>query len=226
MGAAVPGTPEMAVVPWVALAERHGGGRQAAGVDHVDADRRHVAAWGRDQAALERERRDAGEQVAAVLPVGDDGIVHNHLEEVVVDVGRVRTGAPDHRDLARQRVGATHAVDLPLVGRSHDPEQEIVAARRVPRQVVGQEIEALGRPAAHDHAPDPVVHGVSVHDVHIIVDNVAHARFPGGMVPLRAIVVTIACTTKGGQHEQGTLEDHRRCRRACACGRCLWRRRR
>ena len=47
----------------------------------MDPDRR-----GRGQAALDRERADPGEQVAAVLPVGDGGLVDSNLQEEVIDV--------------------------------------------------------------------------------------------------------------------------------------------
>ena len=39
------------------------------------------------QPALDGERADPGEDVAAVLPVADRGLVHAELQEQVVDVG-------------------------------------------------------------------------------------------------------------------------------------------
>ena len=58
----------------------------------------------------------------------------------------------DDADLAGERVGAAHAVDLARVGRAHDGQQQAVARRRVGGQVVGEEIGALGGAAAHHHA--------------------------------------------------------------------------
>ena len=46
---------------------------------------------GVDQATLDRERADPGQQVAAVLPVGDRGLTDADLQEQVIDV-RVRPG--------------------------------------------------------------------------------------------------------------------------------------
>ena len=40
-----------------------------------------------DETALHGERADAGEDVAAVLLIGDDRFVDEHLQEQVVDVG-------------------------------------------------------------------------------------------------------------------------------------------
>ena len=42
------------------------------------------------------------------------------------------------------------------VGRPHDPQQQVVALGRVGGQVGGEEVQPLGRPAAHLHGPDPV----------------------------------------------------------------------
>src|SRR5262249_55961704 len=66
-----------------------GGGRGAGDtvrVHHADPYARLVGD-GLDGATLDRERADAGQGVAAVLPVADRGLVDAELEEQVVDVG-------------------------------------------------------------------------------------------------------------------------------------------
>jgi hypothetical protein len=117
-----------AVDPRVALIGRHAAG----GLDRRDGDLtgvlhedRHASlvAGRADQPALDRERADAGKDVAAVLRVGDDGLVDEHLQEQVVDVDPLTLALLHHRDLAGQRIGAAHAVDLARVGRAHHAEQ-------------------------------------------------------------------------------------------------------
>ena len=49
------------------------------------------------EAALDRERPDAGEQVAAVLAVGHDRLVDADLEEQVLDIDVVVVGAARRR---------------------------------------------------------------------------------------------------------------------------------
>ena len=138
--------------------ERERGGGEAVGVDHEDPHRRRVRLRvGGDEPALDRERPDAGQQVAAVLLVGDDRLVDEDLQEQVVDVGVGAIGRADHRDLAGQRVGAADPVDLARVGRAHDPHQQLVALRRVGGQVVGEEVRALRRATPHQHAAHTLI---------------------------------------------------------------------
>ena len=56
------------------------------------------------QPPLDGERADPGEDVAAVLPVADRGLVHPELQEQVVDVGVGVLRRADDGDLARERV--------------------------------------------------------------------------------------------------------------------------
>ena len=111
-----------------------------------------------DEAALDGERPDAGEQVAAGLRVADGRGVDADLQEQVVDVDPFGRRGRHDRDLAGERVGAADAVDLARVGRSHDPQQQVVARCRVARQVRREEVRALRRAAAHEHAADAVAH--------------------------------------------------------------------
>src|SRR5690606_35032952 len=58
----------------------------------------------------------------------------------------------EDRNLGGERIGAAHAVDLAIVRRAHDPQQEGVAGGSVLRQVVRKEEGSLGGAAAHPHA--------------------------------------------------------------------------
>ena len=131
------------------------GGDDPVGVHHPDPDARLVIAGGH-QAALDRERPDAGQDVAAVLLVGDDRLVDHDLQEQVIDVDAGQPGRCDDRDLGRQRVRPADPVDLPRVGRPHDPQQQVIPLAGIGGEVVGQEVQPLGRPAPHLHGPDPV----------------------------------------------------------------------
>ena len=83
------------VVANLATWRLHMGDGQRLRVLHPDPHRRHVT--GRlDQPFLEGERANAGEQVAAVLVVGDLCAVWPHLQEQVVDIG-VRRGPTSPR---------------------------------------------------------------------------------------------------------------------------------
>jgi hypothetical protein len=144
-----------------------GGGGRAAGVDHVDPDRR----LGR-QSTLHRERSDAGQQVAAVLPVRDGGCLDAHLQEQVIDVSMSPGRTTDHRHLGGQRMRPADAVDLPGVRAAHDAQQQIIPLGRIRGQVLGQEVRPLRRPAAHQHAPHAVIR--------------AHQRFPPACIRRRA----------------------------------------
>src|SRR5690606_1651295 len=86
-------------------------------------------------------------------------LLHADLEEQVVDV-RVRVaGGGHHRHLAGEGVRAADAVDLARVRGPHDAQQQVVPLGRVGRQVVRQEVGALGRAAAHQHAAQSAAHG-------------------------------------------------------------------
>ena len=104
--------------------KRRGG--DAVRVDHVDPGTHNVN-WfvdrGIDQASFECERPDAGEQVAAVLLIGDGRLIDADLQEQIVDVSIVAVRPSDDRDLAGERMGTTDAVDLARVRRAHRPEQ-------------------------------------------------------------------------------------------------------
>ena len=57
-----------------------------AGVDHVDAHGR-LAVLGRDQPPLDRGGADTGQDIAAALRIADKGLVDEHLQEQVIDIG-------------------------------------------------------------------------------------------------------------------------------------------
>ena len=92
----------------------------------MDGDPR-LGAGNRHQPALDGEGPDAGKDIAAILGICDDGLVHENLEEQIVHVDPF-TGRPGHHGhLAGQRIGPAHAVNLAGIGRSHYAEQESVA---------------------------------------------------------------------------------------------------
>ena len=102
---------------------------------------------------------DPGEQIAAVLAVGDEAFTDAELQEQVLQIGTIVARRRDDGDLRRERVGAPDAVDLTRVGRAHDPQQELVAFGRISGEIVAQEVGTLRRAASHDHAAHPIAHG-------------------------------------------------------------------
>ena len=135
---------------------RHG---DLVGVLHEDGHRR-LDVLSLDQVALDGEGANAGQDVAAVLRIGNDGLIDEDLQEQVIDVDAWTRRALDHRNLRGQWIGAAHAVDLAAVGRAHDAEQKLVARRHVARQIAGKKIAALGSAAAHPHAAHALDRGV------------------------------------------------------------------
>ena len=80
-----------------------------------------------------------GPTPASMLPqfwrVADLGLGRPHLQEQVVDVGVGARRRADDGDLAGERVGAAHAVDLARVRRAHRGEQHAIARRAIGGQV-------------------------------------------------------------------------------------------
>jgi hypothetical protein len=127
-------------------------------VEHADTNRQITVLGCVQQAALDGERADAGEKIAAVLPIRNHVVVDADLEEQVIDVCVVVGGHRDHGDLRGQRVGAADAVDLAGVGRTHDPLKERVACGALGGQVVAQEVGALRGATSKNHASDALGH--------------------------------------------------------------------
>ena len=88
-GAAVPGTPAIATSPRYSTRPPGVGKVATAMLSELTMRIRTLVSPSRrgHQPPLDRERADAGEDVAAVLPVADRGLVHAELQEQVVDVG-------------------------------------------------------------------------------------------------------------------------------------------
>ena len=151
-GAAVPGTPAMATSPRYST-RPSGVGKVATAMLSELTMRIRTLVSGvlrGHQPAFDGERADPGEDVAAVLPVADRGLVHPELQEQVVDVGVGVLRRADDGDLAGQRGGAAEPVDLAGVGRAHQPQQQVVAGGRVGRQVARLEVQpARGAAAQH-----------------------------------------------------------------------------
>ena len=117
---------------------------------------------GGDQAALDRERADAGEDVAAILRVGDDRLVDEDLQEQIVDIDARR--ARNCETTATLEVSGS-APPMPSIWRgSGEPMTRSRKASRAAAscgQIVGEEKAALRRAAAHPHAADAVTHNLS-----------------------------------------------------------------
>ena len=144
--------PRVAVIVDHAAGRLDGGDRDLAGIVHEDADPGLAVLRG-DQPALDRERADAGEDVAAILGVGDDRLVDEHLEEEIVDVDAPRDPTCD--TIATFEVSGS-APPMPSIWRGSG--EPITRSRKASRsaidggKVVLEEIAALGRAAAHPHA--------------------------------------------------------------------------
>ena len=153
-GARHPVDDRVPVIGGRAVWRLHRRGGDLAGVLHVDRHRR-FGARRPDQSAFDGERPHPGEDIAAVLAVGDQRPVDRDLKEEVIHIDAWPFRPFHHRDLGGQRVRPAHAVDLARVGRSHHAHQKTVP---VGGQVFGQKIPALRRAAAHPHAADAVRH--------------------------------------------------------------------
>ena len=94
----------------------HPGDSGLAGIFHVDRNL-GLAVARRHEAAFDGEGTDTGEDVAAVLRVGDDRLVDEDLQEQIVDIDSLALGLLHHRDLGGQRIGPSHAIDLARIGR-------------------------------------------------------------------------------------------------------------
>src|SRR3546814_5705786 len=105
------------------------GHRRLAAVDHEDGDRCDRIAR-RHQALFDGEIADAGQDVAAVLPVVDARLVDEDLGEKIVDVDARALRRLDDGDLAGQRIGAADAVDLARIGRSEEHTSELQSLMR------------------------------------------------------------------------------------------------
>ena len=91
IAAAVPGTPDTAVSPVSTSRPSRDGEvcrRDRVGVDHVD-PHGGLAVGACQQPTFEGERADAGEQVAAVLAVGDEAVADAELQEQVLEIGAI-----------------------------------------------------------------------------------------------------------------------------------------
>lgn len=79
--------------------------------------------------------------------------VDEDLQEQVVDVDPFALRLGYHRDLAGQRIGSAHPVDLDRIGAAHHRQQ--ARCLRVGGQVAFEEVAALGRAAAvHMHGAE------------------------------------------------------------------------
>ena len=114
-----------------------------------------------DDGLVDRERGDAGGDVAAVAVPVNDRIGDGDLGERVVHVAARLLARADDGELARQRIGAGQTVDLALIGGTEDLQDHGVALGAGSRQIVFLEENALAGTGAHDDAGNSVlIHGV------------------------------------------------------------------
>src|SRR6267154_5409553 len=97
-----------------------------------------VVGLGGHKPGFEREWPNARQHVSAVGRHIDPAFAHVHLRKEIIDVGSRNLGGADDRDLAGQWVATTDAVDLKLVARTHDLEENLVALRGIGRKIRGQ----------------------------------------------------------------------------------------
>ena len=147
--AADPGDRLISAVLDGAIRRLDGGHDAGPGVDEPDT---HVGRGTCDghQAALDRERSDAGEDVAAGGGRVDRAGLRIDLGEEVVDVDVVLGRRSDDGDLAGGGGVAAQAVDLPR-GAAHECRQHRVERVAKRGEVVTQEVQTLGCASANLH---------------------------------------------------------------------------
>jgi hypothetical protein len=147
---------EVAVHKRLAVARRHVGDDQLLRVGVVDADDR-FAFLGAHDALIDRERPDSRRAVAAVAVVLDDGRLHVHLGERVVDVGIAARGRADDTRLRERRDAAAQSVELPAIGigTAESRQQDAIARGAGVGQILRAEHETAAGAATHIHGADP-----------------------------------------------------------------------
>jgi hypothetical protein len=105
-----------------------------------------------NEALLDGEREDGREHIAAIRRGIHEWLVEAHLREQEFEIDARPRGALDDADLAGQGIRAAQPIDLAGIGRAHGGQQDAVAQRRVPRQVLRQKEGALRGAATHQGA--------------------------------------------------------------------------
>ena len=161
IGAAVPGTPSMRAVPWYSGFPPGVCTVATTVCDELTMKMRTLVTGSqpRTRPLLDRKRRNAGEDVAAVLRVRHLGAIDPDLQEQVIDVDAGARRTRDDGDLARQRIGAADAVDLPGIRRSHDRQQDAIALRGIGGKIRREEVGTLRGAASHHRAGNGSLHG-------------------------------------------------------------------
>jgi hypothetical protein len=105
----------IARITHAAVRRLHLGQRNFAGIDHMDAHRRHPVLRG-DQPAFDCSGADTGKDIAAALLARDERLIDEDLQKEIVHVRIVAGRGRNDRDLGRERIGPTDAVDLSRIG--------------------------------------------------------------------------------------------------------------
>src|SRR3546814_1400561 len=94
------------------------------------------------QPAFDREWSNARKDIAAILRVGDNRLIDENLQEQIIDIDARAIGSADHRNLAGQRIGAAHPVDLTRLGAAHHAQPKGIARGNIVGTVVTEEIRS------------------------------------------------------------------------------------
>ena len=117
-----------------------------------------------DDGLVDGEGGDTGGDVAAVAVPVHLGVGDGHLGKGVVHIGAGHGAGANDGQLAGQGVGAGQAVDLTLVGRTEDAEDDLVTLGTGRWQIVLLQENALAGSGAHDHARDSEL----IHDDYLL----------------------------------------------------------
>jgi hypothetical protein len=79
-----------------------------------------------NEASLDSERAHRREHVAAIRRGIDEPLLHFHLGKKVVDICAFARRGTDDRHFGGKRVAAANSVDLQMMARSHDLDQQRV----------------------------------------------------------------------------------------------------
>ncbi|CAH0280072.1 hypothetical protein SRABI112_03891 [Pseudomonas mediterranea] len=128
----------------------HLGHDKCTGIEVANAHRGTVT--GRlDQPLLDGERADGAEHIAAVGRGVDPTLGDHDLDEQVIDIRLGVQRWADDCHFAGLRAAAADTVDLQLVARSHQIEQQLVTFHDGGRQIPSEKHRAFGGTTAHEH---------------------------------------------------------------------------
>ena len=90
----------------------------------------------RNQAFLDRKKRDRGDQIAAVGAIGWPPLSRSDVRELTLDVRLSTFGPGNNCHFAQQHVGAAQTINLARVGRAQRTHDHTISLRRIGRQIL------------------------------------------------------------------------------------------